>query len=522
LSLRDGTPLHRTMFPILLLLWAGAQLWPHPPAFAGDEPPKPPAPLQPPGAQAPHPGSPPDSAVLAAQETSSLISRLTSQGEPGLAVKLCLDHLTKKPNNAKMRSFLSQAYVARDRICLPLPPRAEAFQQIGEEFPHCELVIVPPATRDTVAAAFQAQMALAPDDIQSHFLMIDFELKYGTPQGVSQQIEGLAPFDDPQAIDEIQYHWMEQLVQIKRPPLLAVIARHFVQMDPATLDCAELERIINSLVRVGDFDGAVAAIGRVPADGTCDERLFPTISTALMLSGRYQDLWNHTKSPAIKLETIIYYQYALTAVLAAAHFDLASARKRLAHEQINAKAYPKGARRVLTELGSILDRPRAPAKRWVDLSQDSLLADTRFADVRFLLHSLATQSHPGSESSNLALAEELVRRDFPLLAAFRFEALAGGRNAGIDRRWDPRRPGLLRRAAEYSFAAEDDGSCRALLAEIPERTAEDELMVGVAALRGGDFDAARVALERAQVQARVPAMRAAVERLLAMAAVTAP
>jgi hypothetical protein len=240
------------------------------------------------------------------------------------------------------------------------------------------------------------------------------------------------------------------------------------------------------------------------------------------MGGLHKELWDYTKSLTLELDSITYYQYVLTAVLAAAHFDPAKARKRLAHERVNEEAYPEEARRIMAEIGALIDDPGAPAKQWAALVEDSLFVDERFREVRFLLHSLAVKRDPRYEPSNSALAEDLLRRGLPWLAAFRFEDLAGGRNPDLDRRWDPRRPRFLRRAAECHLAAEDDESCLALLAAIPERIAEDELMAGVVALRNGDREAAGAAFERARGRARLPAMVKVAEGLKAMTVAPAP
>lgn len=463
-----------------------------------------------------HDGKPPGESP--AQRANGLIQR----GEPQRAIGVCLSHLTPDSSNAELRAVLGRAYVARDRVCLPVPPTAVAFQTIEAAPFRCQLSIVPPATRDTVMAVFRAQSALAPDDIRSSLLVADYEARYGTLEGLRGELEKLARFHDDDAKGKIRTHLIGQVTALERPAAEGVIAATILGTDPDTLDCPEIQRLVTALVRSGNFDGAAAALGRVPSDGRCDRVLMPTATMALAVSGRHRELWKITRSLALDIDTISYYRYALTAILAASHFDTTMACKRLAHERLNEDAYPEEARSFLGALDSLLIQPAAPAERWADLAERSLLADGRFDDVRYLLHSLALKRDLRLERSNQALADNLVKRELPLLAAPRFVELAGGLSPGLDRRWDPRRPRFLRQAAECTFAIEDDASCVAFLELIPEPTAEDELMAGVVALRSGDRAAARVAFVRAERQARLPAMVEAARGLAEIAAITTP
>jgi hypothetical protein len=100
---------------------------------------------------------------------------------------------------------------------------------------------------------------------------------------------------------------------------------------------------------------------QVPADGVCDRQLLPTTTMALAVGGRYRELWDHARIVPADLDARDYYRYALTAALAAAHFDTERARKRLEHEKANEEAYPEEARHVLAEVRALLADPAAPA-----------------------------------------------------------------------------------------------------------------------------------------------------------------
>jgi hypothetical protein len=429
------------------------------------------------------------------------------------AIALCHSRLRPDSSDARLRAMLAWAYAGRDRVCLPLALTSEAFATgDGQEVP-CDLGIVAPATRDSILAVYDLEEALAPEALASHLPRIEYEFRFGTPAAVSARLERLRRFNEA----EVQRHLIEQLAAIHRPPMMAAAARYLLGTDLGVLDCPSLQRVITSLVTAADFDGALEVIGHVPADGVCDRQLLPATTMALAVGGRYPELWDRAKVVPADLDPRDYYRYALTAALAAAHFDTARAQKRLEHEKANEEAYPEEARHVLAELRALLADPASPAERWEALAEDPFTQGDRLADVRFLLRTLAYARNPRHELSNLALAEDLAQRGLPLLAAFRFEDLAGGRNPGLDRRWDPRRPRFLRRAAAQYFAAEDDVSCRAVLAEIPERKAEDELMDGVAAYRMGDLGAARAALARAREKAPEAAMAEAAGRLGAFA-----
>lgn len=430
------------------------------------------------------------------------------------AIALCRSHLRPDSSDAGLRAVLAWAYAGRDRVCLPLPVTTAAFAPgEGQQIP-CDLGIVAPATRDSIRAVYDAEEALAPGVLASHLPRIEYLLRFGTPAEASTRLEGLRRFDEA----EVQRHLVEQLAAIHRPPMLAAAARYLLGTDLGALDCPSLQRLITSFVTAADFDGAMEVIGHVPADSVCDRQLLPTTTMALVVGGRFRELWEISRVVPPDLDPRDYYRYALTAALAAAHFDSARAWRRLEHEKANEEAYPEEARHVLAELRALLADSGSPAERWEALAADPFMQGERFADVRFLLRTLALERDPRYGPSNLALAEDLVRRELPLLAAFRFEDLAGGRSPGLDRRWDPRRPRFLRQAAAQYFKAEDDVSCRAVLAGIPERKAEDELVAGVAAYRLGDVAAAREALGRAREKAPEVAMAQAAARLGAFAA----
>ncbi len=448
--------------------------------------------------------------------------RLVIRGEPERAALVCRAYLKPDSSDAELRNILGQALVVRDQICLPLPPNVPAFQKMAEAGRWCDMPLVPPATRDTVLAELRAQAKLAPKDVESNLLVADFETRYGTREAVKRELDGLARFTDAPAREDIQTRLIGKVTTIKRQSTVAVIAEYLAGTDPATLDCTETETIVNALIRVAKFEPGLELVKRVASKGRCANDLLPVETTALILDGRYRELWELTRSLPPTLDTINYYRYSVTAVLAAAHFDKADARTRLAHERVNEEAYPPDAIRVLTGIDSLLSDPAPSAERWAALTQLDLLQQERFRDVRHLLMTLALRVDPELESANQALADDMVKRQMPLLAARHFESLAGGRNPSLDRRWDPRRPRFLRQAAENYFAGEDDASCLAMLALIPERMAEDELMAGVLALRNGDRVTARDALARAQQQARAAAMVDAVGQLAEWAGSTSP
>jgi hypothetical protein len=442
-------------------------------------------------------------------------NRLIAMGQHQRAIELCRANLHPHASDAKLRAFLVRAYLERDRICLPLPPTTSKFRQQAESsVPRCELSLVPRATRDTAEAVIRQEEMIAPDKLDSHLPAIDYQLKDGTPAGLRRELERLERFDE----SRLQAHLIGQLPTARRASLIAVATDRILGTATDTLRCPDYQPLIYALVIAGNMEGVMEAIDRIPADGDCDRQLLPIITTALTVGGRYRELHSLTRALPIEIGAIDYYRYTLTAALAAAHFDTAVARQRLDHERVNEEAYPEPAREMLWKVRELIADPETSGEDWAGAAEEGLMTDPRFRDIRHLALTLALRRSPRLRQVVQSLADDLNSRRFQLLTANLYERVAGGRNPGLDQRWDPRRPEFLSLAAASYLAGEDDASCRAVIAAIDHPAVDDRFIDGIAALRMGDLTGAISALELVREQARAPAMAEAAERLLALAA----
>jgi hypothetical protein len=452
------------------------------------------------------------------QDPVNRANRLILDEDPVGAIAVCKANLKADSSDAPLRAMLGWAYIARDRVCLPLPTTAEEFVKAEEGHLKCAISLVPVSCADTVKTVLAEEARLAPDSLQTGLIALDYLMRFGTAVQVRAKLQDLDKFDRV----KVQGHLYEQTSAVHRPPILAVIGEYLLASDPRTFDCPEFERFVSLLAEAGNMDGVEVAIGRIPEDGVCPKMMLDPSTQVLIAGGRYETLWLRTKNVFENMDPIGYYRYAVTASLAAAHFDTALALQRLAHEDTNRESYPEVAQTLLDDITALLKEPAASGDKWAALADQDMMLDGRFTDVRTLLRSLAMRRNPRLEAIGNALATELAiapHYDW-LLAAFRYEDLAGGRNPGLEQRWNPHRAKYLRLAANYYLAAEDDASVRALLAGIEdkEKLPEDHLMAGVAELRSGDTVQAQKDLQAVMQDIRTPSlMSLAAEQLLQMA-----
>jgi hypothetical protein len=441
-------------------------------------------------------------------------NRMIMDHDPLGAIAVCKANLKSDSSDAPLRSMLNWAYIARDRVCLPLPPSAAEFVKAEDGHLKCVVNIVPTTCADTVQTVLADEVRVATDQTAAGLIAIDYLMRFGTPEQVRADLEKVGELDP----ERVQGHLLEQVAAIHRPPILAVVGDYLLASDMRTMSCPEFERLIRLLAEAGNVDGAEIAIGRIPQDDLCPKMMLDTSTRTLIAGERYETLWKQTKNIFANMDPIGYYRFALTASLAAAHFDTSLALKRLAHEKTNEEAYPESGRILLADITALLREQAAPGEKWAELADRDFMLDGRFSEVQTLLRTLALKRNPRLEAVGNALAVDLASRDLWLLAAFRYEDLAGGRNAGLEQRWNPHRISNLRLAAAYYLAAEDNASARAMVAGIQDPLPEDRLVAGVAALRSGDSDQARTDLEAVIGDRRAPPlMTQAAEELLAMA-----
>jgi hypothetical protein len=434
-------------------------------------------------------------------------ARAIAGGRPRSAIALVLAHLHPDSSQLELRAMLGWALAARDRICLPLPVVAERFRMHEPEPLDCDVAILPAATRDSVVSVFETAERLAPGNPAAGLLMVEFEYRFGTVAGLERALAALSRAASP----EVEARLRTLLATVPRPRAAAAGARHLLAALPETLRCADRTGLVTALVRAGDLDRAHAAVRR-PAAGACREALVEPWIAGLAAAGRYEELWEYTRASRDP-DPEAYYRQALIAALAAAHFDLAKARERLAHEAANAEAYPEQARALLAEFAALVNaEPPAPAARWAALAEHPFIVAPAATNIRFLLHTHALRCEPAREASAAAIAALLEERRFLRDAARRYAVLA----AGVARGSVAKRE-YLRKAAAAWFAAEENGECRAALAELPAREPADELLDGAAALRLGDTAGAAPILERAMAGGGPPAMTWTAKRLLAAA-----
>ena len=451
------------------------------------------------------------------QDPVNRANRLIVDQNPQEAIAVCKANLKPDSSDAPLRAMLGWAYIARDRVCLPLPPSAAEYVRAEDGHLRCAINLVPVTCADSCTALLNEEKRLAPNKVETEFIALDYMMRFGTAAQVRAKLEEMRKFDPVQ----VQGHLFEQTAAIHRPTVLAVVGDYLLAADPKTIACPEFERLINLLTEAGNLDGAEVAIGRIPQDNICPKMMLDTSTRVLIAGGRYETLWLRTKNIYTDMDPIGYYRFALTSSLAAAHFDTALAVQRLDHEQDNRESYPPMAQQLLDDITALLKEPAAPGEKWVELADRDIMLDGRFSDVRTLLRSLALRRNPRLEAVGTAIATDLAEKNYWLLTAFRYEDLAGGRKAGLDQRWNPHRANYLRLAAAYYLAAEDDASAQAMVAGIQEPLPEDHLVAGVAALRSGDTVQAQNDLETVMGDRRSPPlMSEAAERLLGMIAGT--
>jgi len=452
------------------------------------------------------------------------VGRFLASGEADRAVTIARSRLHPDTANAALRGVLIKGYAMRDRVCLPVPPVPAAFATAGAvagaqagRWP-CDASFLPRATRDSIAAVIATEERLAPDDLASHFLAVDHEISFGSPAGLAAALERLDRFD-PAAVDA---GLSERISVTRRPVQLGVLARRLHARAPRRSDCMANERVISGLTQAADFDLAAAAYDSLAPDSLCARRLRSGAASALVVGGRYEELWRRLRVAPPGISTGDYYGTVLLATLAAAHFDTALALQRLDHERVNEESYPEPARAVLAELRRLLLAPAAAGREWEDLAAAPFLAADAYRDARLLLRSFALRRSPHLEPAARAMADDLAGRNIPAAAARICEDFAGGRAPDLDRRWDPRRIEYLRKAAAYYFRAEEDEACRAVLAALEAPEAADDLLAGAAALRVGDRAAAGALFARAAAGAPEPGMQETAVRLGTLAAAADP
>jgi len=444
-------------------------------------------------------------------------NRLILDQNPKEAIAVCKANLKPDSSDAPLRAMLGWAYIARDRVCLPLPPSIAEYVKAEDGHLRCAINLVPVTCADSCTALLNDEARLAPGKIETEFMALDYLMRFGTAAQVSAQLGEMKKFDPV----KVQGHLFEQTAAIHRPTVLRVVGDYLLAADPKTFDCPEFERLANLLTEAGNLDGAEVAIGRIPQDKVCPKMMLDTSTRVLIVGGKYETLWLRTKNIFTDMDPIGYYRFALTASLAAAHFDTALAIQRLDHEQENRDSYPPMAQQLLDDVTALLKEPAASGDKWAELADRDIMLDGRFSDVRTLCQSLALRRNPRLEAVSSAMAADLAAKEYWLLTAFRYEDMAGGRKAGLDQRWNPHRVQYLRLAAAYYLAAEDDASAQAMVAGIAEQLPEDHLVAGVAALRSGDTVQAQNNLQTVMGDHRTPPlMSEAAERLLGFIAGT--
>lgn len=453
-------------------------------------------------------------ASAAGERSAALVrqtARLLMTGEADRAVAIARATLHPDTADAPLRAELIKGYAVRDRVCLPVPPTPAAFAPAPAGHSACDASFLPRATRDSIAAVIAAEMRLAPDDLASYLLTVDHELNFGTPLGLSAALAPLGRFD-PAAVDE---RLLERLSMTRRPAQLGVLARALLARNPRRADCMANERVLSGLAQGADFDGVRALWEALAADSLCARRLGSVAASALTAGARYGELWELTRVAPPGTSAVEYYGTVLLSTLAAAHFDTERALMRLDYERVNEESYPEPARAILADLRRLLAAPAAAGGDWAVLAMDPFLAGENYRDARHLIYSLALRRDPHLAPAARAMAEDLAGQNIPAAAARVCNEFAGGLVPALDRRWDPRRPEYLRKAAAYYFMAEDDAACLAALAALEAPEPADDLLAGAAALRAGDPWVAR--LTRARERAPEPAMQETAARLLALA-----
>jgi len=70
-------------------------------------------------------------------------NRMIMDHDPLGAIAVCKANLKSDSSDAPLRSMLNWAYIARDRVCLPLPPSAAEFVKAEDGHLKCVVNIVP-------------------------------------------------------------------------------------------------------------------------------------------------------------------------------------------------------------------------------------------------------------------------------------------------------------------------------------------------------------------------------------------
>ncbi len=428
------------------------------------------------------------------------------------AAGVCRDQVRDDRSDPALRASCAQTLVMRDRVCLPAPPDAEALHESAAGTRNCDASFLSRAAQDSIAGLLAVEVQLAPDDIQSYLLSVDHEIRFGTPDRLRLALAGMRRFEASDIHDEL----LVRLQTIQRPGMAAVAARAALESGPDPLGCDAALKIAGSLLQAGDFDRALAGLGRAPADSSCVRQRTAMAASILTVAGRHRELWELTRRAPSGIATIEYYRYVLLSSLAAAHFDSSLARNRLDYEEANQSSYPELAGTFLDDLRALLDEPAAPGEAWAELAERDLVAGVRFGEVRVLLRSLALRRNPRLGSVALDQANDLASRSQLRSAGEVLEDVAGGRQPELDRRWDPRRPEYLRQSAVYYFKADDDISCREVLDAIDEPNATDRLLAGAAALRAEDWAVAKSHLEQVKTPAADVGQVETANRLLAL------
>jgi hypothetical protein len=376
---------------------------------------------------------------------------------------------------------------------------------------HCDAAFIPPATRDTVRSVFETGVELSGGSSESRLPELEFAYRFGSRAELETALSAAAAADSAAAATRLAF----LLRSTDRPASGAAAARYLALVYAESLKSADRDGLVTALFR----DGDVATASRLvhsPAAGPGDSSPIEPYIAGLAGYGRYRELWDYTRqSPRSAPE--VYFRHALTSALAAAHFDLAAARARLAHEADNAGAFPAPAREVLTALAALLAAEPAPAEAWAALATHPFCTSQAFETVRLLLHTHALRLDPKRVDSAAAVTDELERSAFGRPAAECQERLAAELEAT-----DPAREHALRRSAQGFFAIEADRECRAVLSRIAVPEPTDRLIDGAAAFRLGERQAAMAALEEAKAATGGPPALAWTAKRLQKAAAELP
>jgi hypothetical protein len=129
------------------------------------------------------------------QDPVNRANRLILDEDPVGAIAVCKANLKADSSDAPLRAMLGWAYIARDRVCLPLPTTAEEFVKAEEGHLKCAISLVPVSCADTVKTVLAEEARLAPDSLQTGLIALDYLMRFGTAVQVRAKLQDLDKFD---------------------------------------------------------------------------------------------------------------------------------------------------------------------------------------------------------------------------------------------------------------------------------------------------------------------------------------